>query len=93
MSNPHEDPAALKALQDSIYRERILRARRMTPQERLADAFELTNGVFERMHEGAMKQLKLTDPLDGWREVSRRLNRLQQMNDRGRFTTVCPLPQ
>ncbi len=67
MSNPHEDPAALKALQDSIYRERI--------------------------HEGAMKQLKLTDPLDGWREVSRRLNRLQQMNDRGRFTTVCPLPQ
>ena len=53
MANIHDDPAALKALQDDIYRERVLRARRLTPQERLADALELTNGVFARMHEGA----------------------------------------
>ncbi len=30
VANIHDDPAALKALQDDIYRERILRARKMT---------------------------------------------------------------
>ena len=35
MANIHDDPAALKALQGDIYRERVLRARKMTIQERL----------------------------------------------------------
>ncbi len=56
-------------MQDDIYRERILRARRMTPEQRLADAFELTNGVFARMHEGAMWQLGTADAEAGWREI------------------------
>ena len=82
MANPHDDPAALKALQDEIYRERILRARKMTVQERLAEALELTNGVFRRMHEGAMWQLGTTDAEAGWREVRRRLERSCANNSR-----------
>ena len=35
MPNIHDDPAALKALQDDIYRERILRARKMTVVQKL----------------------------------------------------------
>ena len=87
MANPHDDPAALKALQDDIYRERVLRARRQTEEERLADAFELTNGVFERMLNGAMWQLNLEDREAGWREVRRRLQVLSRVHDAGRFMT------
>jgi hypothetical protein len=35
MENPHDNPAALKELQDAIYREKVLRAREMTVAERL----------------------------------------------------------
>jgi hypothetical protein len=90
MANIHDDPAALKALQDDIYRERILRARRMTAEQRLADALELTNGVFARMHEGAMWQLGTTDAELGWQEVRRRLERLDRIHDEGRFVSTKP---
>jgi len=86
MANPHDDPAALKALQDDIYRERVLRARGLTVEQRLADAFEITNFVFEHMLEGAMWQRGITDRAEGWREVRRRLDRLDRVHDSGRFT-------
>ncbi len=85
MSNPHDDPAALKALQDDIYRERVLRARQLSEEQRLADAFELTNGVFERMLDGAMWQLGIQDRDAGWREVKRRLQVLSRVHDSGKF--------
>jgi hypothetical protein len=84
--NPHQDPAALKALQDAIYRDEILRARAMTPEQRLDDVFVLSNSAFQRMHEGAMWHLNSDDPAAGWREVRRRLDRLQLVHDRGRFS-------
>jgi hypothetical protein len=87
---PPDEAAALRALQDDIYRERILRARRMTPEQRLSDVIELTNGVFARMHEGAMWQLGTTDAEAGWREVARRLARLSATDERGRFAPSRP---
>lgn len=90
MSNVHDDPAALKALQDDIYREKVRRARQLTPEQRLADAFELTNGVFARMHEGAMWQTGTTDAEQGWQEVRRRLDRLCRTHDHGRFALQKP---
>jgi len=90
MANPHDDPAALKALQDDIYRERVLRARRLTVEERLADVFEISNAVFERMLEGAMWQKGITDRNEGWREVRRRLDRLDQVHDAKRYTSAKP---
>lgn len=90
MGNIHHDPAALKALQDDIYREKILRSRTMTPEQRLADALELTNGVFTRMHDGVMWQKNLTDAEEGWQEVRRRLSRLCQVHDEGRFVNARP---
>lgn len=88
MPNLHDDPAALKALQDDIYRERVLRARRLTVEQRLADAFEITNSVFENMLAGAMWQKGITDRAEGWREVRRRLDRLERVRDFGRFTST-----
>ena len=90
MANIHDDPAALQALQDDIYREKILRSRKLTVEQRLADALELTNGVFARMHEGAMWQLGTTDAEQGWQEVRRRMDRLGRVHDEGRFVKVKP---
>ena len=62
----------------------------MTEEERLAEAFELTNSVFERMLEGAMWQKNLTDREEGWAEVRWRLDRLSRVQDAGRYTTQRP---
>ena len=90
MPNPHDNPDALRELQDAIYKERVLRARAMTESERLDAVFELTNFVFQNMLAGAMWQKGLTDTDEGWQEVRRRLDRLQKMHDRGRFTNEPP---
>jgi len=82
--------AELKAMQDQIYREKILRARRQTPEERLGDVFELSNAAFARMHEGAMWQAGISDEKEGWEIVRKRLDRLRKMHDAGRFVTQGP---
>lgn len=78
MPDTHNATAALHQMQDAIYREKVLRARSMTGEERLAAVCDLTNGAFERMHEGAMWQLNTTDPELGWAEVRRRMERLDR---------------
>ncbi len=88
--DPSRAAAELKAMQDDIYREKILRARRQTPEERLADVFALTNAAFARMHEGAMWQAGITDEREGWKIVRRRLARLRLVHDAGRFVNHPP---
>jgi hypothetical protein len=80
-NNPHDNPAALKELQDAIYRDKVLRARGMSHEQRFAEAWELTNGVFERMADGVRWQLGLTEPAEIWREVRRRMDRLARARD------------
>jgi hypothetical protein len=90
MANIHDDPAALKALQDDIYRERVLRARRMTVQERLADVFELSNHQFGIMLGGAMHRLGTRDEAAGWEEVRRWMQRLDRTREHGLYVTEKP---
>lgn len=90
VANPHDHPTALKDLQDSIYREKVLRARAMTPEERFDAGFEITNEAFQRMLLGAMWQLKIDDIALGWREVERRLDRLRLVHDHGRYSATHP---
>ena len=87
VANPHDHPTALKDLQDSIYREKVLRARAMTPEERFDSGFEITKDAFQRMLEGAMWQLGTNDAIIGWKEVGRRLDRLRKAQDFGRFSS------
>ncbi|MFT3991364.1 MAG: hypothetical protein QM680_08125 [Luteolibacter sp.] len=91
MENPHENPAALKALQDAIYREKILRARGMTIEERLNEVFELSQRQLGMMHAGAMHRLSTEDQTKGWEEVSRWLNRLDQVRDHGLYVHEKPI--
>ena len=86
-TNPHDDPAALKALQDAIYREKVLRARAMTVEERLAEVFELSNRQFGMMLAGAMHRLGTADENEGWDEVSRWMDRLDRMRDHGIYVS------
>jgi hypothetical protein len=88
MPEMQRDPVALRALQEDIYRERVLRARGMTEEQRFADGLELTDSVFERMLDGAMWQKGITDREEGWAEVRRRLERLSRIQDAGRFATT-----
>jgi hypothetical protein len=80
----------LRAMQDAIYREKILRARHQTPAQRLADVFELTNAVFARMLDGAMWQAGTTNSDQGWEIVRKRLDRLRRIHDAGRFFSEPP---
>jgi hypothetical protein len=89
--NPHQDPSALKALQDAIYRDKILRARAMTTQERLEEVFELSNHQAGMMHAGAMDRLGTTDQEAGWKEVRRWFERLDRVRNHGRFVEETSL--
>lgn len=86
MANIHEDPAALKALQDSIYRERVLRARKLSLSERLADVCEVSNHMFGMMHGGAMARLGTLDEALGWGEVKRWMGRLDRLHEHQFYT-------
>ena len=90
MPNIHDDPAALKALQDAIYRDKVLRARRMTEQERLAEVFELSNHQFGMMLAGAMHRLGTSDEAEGWKEVRRWMDRLTRAREHGLYVKEKP---
>ncbi len=90
MPNVHDDPAALKALQDDLYREKVLRARRMSVEERLAEVFELSNHQFGMMLAGAMHRMGTRDEAAGWQEVRRWMQRLDHVRDHGLYVTEKP---
>ena len=70
--------ADLARLQQELLRTRIDRARRMTEEQRLAEAFALTDSALVRMHEGVMAEMAAADPTLAWQEVRRRLERLRR---------------
>lgn len=90
MPNLHDDPVALKVLQDDIYREKILRARSMSVEERLAEVFELSDQQFGMMLAGAMHRLGTRDEEEGWREVRRWMERLDQVREHGLYVREKP---
>jgi hypothetical protein len=90
MANPHDHPTALQDLQDSIYREKVLRARSMSVEDKIDAVFELSDFQFGMMHAGAMHRLGTTDESAGWLEVRRGLERISYVRDRTFFTTNKP---
>ena len=90
MSKIQDDPAPLKALQDDLYREKVLRARKMTVEQRLAEAFELSNHQFGMMLAGAMHRLGTRDEAAGWEEVRRWMKRLDRVRDHGLYVPEKP---
>jgi hypothetical protein len=90
MPNPHDHPTALSDLQDSIYREKILRARAMTREERFISGCQLTNEVTERIFQGAMARLGNIDPKSAWLDAKKRAERLRRASDHGFYVNEIP---
>jgi hypothetical protein len=93
MDSPAPDRAAaeLKAMQDSIYREKILRARRQTPEERLAEVFRLSDAEMMRMHSAAMVEIGDSGgDAQGWAVVRQQIELERELRDAGQFVSQAP---
>jgi len=88
----HPDATQLKALQDDIYREKVLRARRMTESERLVASLELIDYAYEVMLGGVYMQFPEATPEEANAILSDRLDRLRAVDDKGLFVPAPPLP-
>ena len=75
----------LTAMQESIYRDKVLRARGMTNSERLSEALELSNDIYFWMLDGAKAQCGLESDAEGWEEVERRMLRLRRVQEAGLY--------
>lgn len=87
--NLESDVDALKTLQDEIYRDKVLRARAMSPSERLDEALELSNDIYTWMLDGAKSQCGLSSDEEGWAEVQRRLQTLRRLHERTLYKSVA----
>lgn len=76
---------ALNALQAAIYRDKVLRARAMSPSERLDEALELSNDIYTWMLDGAKSQCDLSSDEEGWAEVRRRLQTLRRLHEKSLY--------
>ncbi len=83
--NADSNPVALKSLQNAIYHHKVLRARGMTPAERLDEALELSNDIYAWMLDGAKAQCGLPSDGEGWTEVQRRLQTLRKLHERNLY--------
>ena len=87
--NAATNPDALKTLQAQIYRDKVLRARTMTPDERLAEARELSNDIYAWMLGCANAQCSLPFYDDGRTEVQRRLQTLRRLHEHKLYKPVA----
>ena len=78
------DPDKLRAVQEEIYRGKVLRARQMTPTERLDEALELSNGLF-----GPPDAPGDSDNEAYWCEVERRLDLVRRLREHNLYRPVA----
>ena len=88
LMNADSNLETLKPLQDAIYRDKVRRARAMTPAERLDEALELSNDIYTWMLDGAKSQCGLPTDEEGWTEVLRRLQTLRRLHERNLYQPV-----
>lgn len=79
--DPRSTSAALAELHDSIYREKVLRARSLSVGERCSDVFELSSFQFQLLFAGAAKRAQVEKPETVWAEVARGLERLRKVHE------------
>jgi len=83
MTDWQADPAKLRAVQEEIYRERVLRARAMTVAERLMSGFECTRLSLSFMYGGVQAQRRGLSAEETWAEVGARIDRGRRLHDHG----------
>jgi hypothetical protein len=81
----HPSPEQLKELQDSIWKEKVLRARKMTESERFTATLEQIDVAFQVMLSGVKHQFPEATEPEARQILAERLDRLRSLDDRGLF--------
>lgn len=69
-------------LLDHLYRQKVLAARAMTPEQRVLASFDLTAFVERGMADGIRNQFPEANEEEVRRKVCERIARLRQLSDR-----------
>ncbi|MCA1963525.1 MAG: hypothetical protein LDL31_06225 [Prosthecobacter sp.] len=80
-----QSPPELHPLMDAIRRDRVIRARNQTAEERLAEAMEMTDFAFEIMMSSVKDSHPDADDETATSLLRERLARLRKREDRGLF--------
>lgn len=83
-----QSPTELHPLMDVIRRDRVFKARRQTPEERFAEAMEMTDFAFEVMESSVKDSYPDADAQTATGILRKRLKRLRTRDDRGIFVPV-----
>jgi len=75
----------IQPLADAIYRERVLRARRTSTEDRLLDGVRLYDQAVERMRLGVQLQHPTADAAEVERLLIRRIQKLWKLSDHGYY--------
>ena len=81
--NNSTSPDELRALQEDIYRGKVLRARQLSVEQRLADVFECSNTGLQMMFSGVSMDHPRLSPDRVWEEVGMRIHRARRLRDCG----------
>jgi hypothetical protein len=84
--NPHQP------LIDQLYREEILRARKQTPQQRVAAAFELAPFAHAMMKAGIRRQHPEANEAELWQLACKRIAIARRLNE-WRIYRPAEIPQ
>ena len=93
---PKLKPATLAAMNefgpliDQLYREEILHARKMTPQQRIAAAFEFAPMAYEFMYAGIRRQHPDADDAELLRLARERIAKVRRMHEAKIYRPVEP---
>lgn len=78
-----------KELADDIYRRRVLRARALTPEQRLLHVFELQDEANAMMMGGVTLQFPNASPAEAVAILSERRRRLRVVSDHGLYRATA----
>lgn len=76
---------------DDIFREKVLRARRQSPESKFEEGIELFEIAIVRMRGGIRSQFPDFTPEQVENELRRRLDRVRQIQEHGFYSDQPPL--
>ena len=83
-------PNEFQPLMDDIFREKILRARRQTPEERFATGLEMFDEGVAWMRDGIRMEHPELTPEEVDAKVAQRFARIRQIEEHGLYRPVVP---
>jgi hypothetical protein len=84
-----ENQEDINELADAIYRDRVLRARGRTMDERMLDGMECFDFSCRMMADGVRHQLGLTNETEVWMKVRERLDIVRRLDERGIYKSIA----